>query len=683
MLKTKQSAYIEAPKVNLNYELYSFDIFDTIITRTTATPTGIFAIMQEKLKTSNALLSVPDYVKENFFNIRVESELFLRRHFSNYEINEVTFDDIYNHLKNNFCIDDKDIELLKALEIETEIKNAVPIPVNINKLIKYKEDGKRVILISDMYHSSDTIRKILVNINPIFSDIPIYVSSEIRQSKRNGLLYKYISQKEENIKLWCHIGDNMKSDVEIAKKYGINSQHFRYCGLYPYEKILINKYPEDVYSQIAVGTARNVRLFCRKNEKFNLGCDMGGVILYPYINWIVNQAEKRGIKRLYFVMRDGYTLKNLCDILMKQKGLNIQTKLIYGSREAWRVPSITSDNSNLKFMFASPREINTTERIASRFHIREEDLFNYLPEKFKNPKEVFSKKKLMELSELLSNNDGFINLVIEANKEQREFLIEYIKQEIDLSDDNFAFVDLAASGRTQNCFAKIIKSIKNLNVKSMYSQFNGAKLLTADIDMFAFHSSTKAYSQFELFCRCMSGATIAYKKDGAVIVPVQDDIEGEKLKEYNYEDVLLGEKAFFEEFCKTIKINGKVVPNLKAITCYFDYILGKPDANLAELIGEIPFSNYYGVEKKAYKCAPILTLKDVIFGYDATQIQLPNISYIRSSKCVKKFMDIKKKYGSLRKFFIHLEIHWNKKIAFMYLFGIKIGLKKLIFGRKK
>ena len=90
-------------------------------------------------------------------------------------------------------------------------------------------------------------------------------------------------------------------------------------GLYQYEKIASDIFDEDAYTQLAIGTARNVRMFNSTGQKFNLGCDMGGVILYPYINWIIEQAQKLNLNRLYFVMRDGFTLKNLCDILIKNK----------------------------------------------------------------------------------------------------------------------------------------------------------------------------------------------------------------------------------------------------------------------------------------------------------------------------------------------------------------------------
>lgn len=666
------------------HDFISFDIFDTLITRTTATPRGIFAIMQYVLRTASGFASVPVFVKENFYNIRVESELFIRRFSLNHGINEVNFDEIYNHIQLNYNISNLDIENLKSLELETEIKNSLAIPANISKLKNYKKGGKKIVLISDMYHSSQTLRRILMHVDPVFVDIPIYVSSEARETKGNGFLYKYVREHEQNdIRSWLHIGDNMRLDVEVPQSMGVSAQHFRYCGFYHYERILMDKHPEDVYCQLAVGTARNVRLFCRQNEKFNLGCDMGGVVLFPLVNWIVDQAEKRNIKKLYFVMRDGYTLKKLCDILIAERGVDIRTKLIYGSREAWRTPAISKENSDLQFMFASPREVNTIEKIASRFHIKQSDLIAYLPNKFKRKNKIFTKEELKELCDFLSGDETFIDLVISANKERRDYLIEYIKQEFDLSDGHIAMVDLAASGRTQNCLAQVIRQIKDVKISSFYSQFNSLKMLNSDIDMFAFYSSPRLFSQIELFCRCMSGATIAYRKENDKIVPVLDEVEGEKLKEYNYEDVLRGEEAFLLEFCKIIKINKGIIPNLKAITTYFDYVLGRADIRLAEIIGEIPFSNYYGTKEKSYKCAPILTLRDILFGYDATQIQLPNLSYIRSSKIVRKIMDIRKKYGSVRKFIFSLKYDKSKKNLYTNFMGMRMGIPIPLRGLKE
>ena len=55
--------------------LYSFDIFDTLVTRKTCTPVGIFYLMQEILKNNKDYC---EYFRENFKTIRCETEAFVR-----------------------------------------------------------------------------------------------------------------------------------------------------------------------------------------------------------------------------------------------------------------------------------------------------------------------------------------------------------------------------------------------------------------------------------------------------------------------------------------------------------------------------------------------------------------------------------------------------------------------------
>ncbi len=665
-------------------EVVSFDVFDTLITRTTATPKGIFALMQHQLNRNDLFSCINVYVRENFYIIRVESEAFLRKHYAAYKINEITFEEIYDYIQKNYALLDEEINLLKNLEIETERKNLTGIPENINKLKSAIVLGYKVIIISDIYHSSDTVRLFLTDKDEVFKDIPIYVSSEARCMKSSGELFEYVRIKEGiNISKWRHIGDNVNSDINRAKEFGIDAEQYKYVQLKIYEKKLLERYQDNPFIQLALGTAKNVRNINKQNDKFDLGVSMGGVILYPYVNWVVEQSVKRGINRLYFVMRDGFVLKQMCDVLIKQKGLSIKTKLIYGSREAWRAPSITEYNPDIKFMFASAREINTVQRIASRFHVQEEKLLKYIPEKFLKSKKPFTRDELNELAEILEKDSEFIKLVIKSNEKQRNCLIEYLKQEMDFSDDNLALVDLAASGRTQNCLVNLIRTFSDVKIKSFYSQFNPLKVLSPNFEMISFYSSPKIRSQMELFCRSLCGATVAYRKENKKIVPVMDEGEGDDLKLYGYQDVVFGEVAFCEAFNIAMNQNPDIVPNLKAFTFYFDYITGCPDLETARLIGDIPFSNYYGVEKRTYKCAPKLTIKDMIFGYDSSQIQLPNISYIRSDNNVKKILNIRKKYKSIRKYLFNLEIVRNKRIAYIRFLGFELSFKSLLFGKNK
>ena len=152
--------------------MYSFDIFDTLLTRSVATPSGIFLIMQEYLLTDDEKF-YSAYLKKNFADLRVKAEKNARK-LNTYD--EISLYDIYEALRGMTDISVKNAEELMDLEVETEIKCALGISDNILKVNRLLQQTEKVVLISDMYLSEKDIRKILKRVSPIFSDIPIYLS---------------------------------------------------------------------------------------------------------------------------------------------------------------------------------------------------------------------------------------------------------------------------------------------------------------------------------------------------------------------------------------------------------------------------------------------------------------------------------------------------------------------------
>ena len=75
--------------------IYSFDIFDTLITRITYSPKGIFAIMQNKLEKENRYST---YFRTNFSKIREEAELNARNYANENHQQEISIKDIYRSI---------------------------------------------------------------------------------------------------------------------------------------------------------------------------------------------------------------------------------------------------------------------------------------------------------------------------------------------------------------------------------------------------------------------------------------------------------------------------------------------------------------------------------------------------------------------------------------------------------
>lgn len=61
--------------------------------------------------------------------------------------------------------------------------------------------------------------------------------------------------------------------------------------------------------------------------------------LIAYVHWVLDQAEQRGIRTLYFLARDGYILMQIAQHLCAAEQREIDCRYLYCSRRALRLPS--------------------------------------------------------------------------------------------------------------------------------------------------------------------------------------------------------------------------------------------------------------------------------------------------------------------------------------------------------
>ena len=164
--------------------IYSFDVFDTLITRKLGTPKGIFAIIQDKLTNERNYEDLPDILRENFFELRIAAEQAAGRFYNNDNSGEITISQIYSVIGQSYSLNQEKIEMLIDLEKQTEYCEVYPIPNNIATLFSLIDSGERVVLISDMYMDGSTIRRMLCKVDSRFKQLPIYVSSDYGKRKR-------------------------------------------------------------------------------------------------------------------------------------------------------------------------------------------------------------------------------------------------------------------------------------------------------------------------------------------------------------------------------------------------------------------------------------------------------------------------------------------------------------------
>lgn len=246
-------------KYRMDY-VYTFDVFDTLITRTTASPVGIFALLQRTLAGS-AYSDIPAHLRDGFYDLRIFYERKVRAALCNEICEDITLDEIYDDMAGQENLTNGQRARLIALERDFEFACSLGIPCNIARVKELVSLGCRVCLISDMYMDETTLRRMLVKADTVFIHLPIYISGMCKVAKGTGNLYRYVQQREKVDSFhWIHTGDNHRVDGERAQELGIKTIYYDGAALTSREAKLIQHYADDVEVQLRIGAIRWSRI---------------------------------------------------------------------------------------------------------------------------------------------------------------------------------------------------------------------------------------------------------------------------------------------------------------------------------------------------------------------------------------------------------------------------------------
>lgn len=301
----------------MNYDVVSFDVFDTLVMRKIFNQSDIFELLQidanKKWKTD-----IP--IKE----IRIRSVAMAG-------ICEPTLEDIYEVIEKEIGLTDEQKTWLMNREIQLEEEFCAPRESMI-VLCNMIKETKPVYFVTDMYLPVKTIKKILRNAG-INGQINLWESSEIKVDKASGGLWEKFKKKFEN-KSICHVGDNIVSDYEMPQKYGIDSirilspVELMKNSLKTWTAQAVNL-SESIYAGLLMAKSysdpfafhnKNGRLMINSFE--DLGYFLYGGTIFTFLKWMIDRSSELKIKRLLFMARDGYWLIEdylfLCNLLLSK-----------------------------------------------------------------------------------------------------------------------------------------------------------------------------------------------------------------------------------------------------------------------------------------------------------------------------------------------------------------------------
>lgn len=584
------------------YKTYSFDVFDTCLSRLSYDQIALFYLIGIKIKE----ISDNQILIYEFINARIRAEKTARKILCNIHKQDISINEIYSCFSNFTSLSTP--ELIK-LEIETEESILRPINYTKERIAKIHESGMRVVFISDMYLSSSFIKRQLQKHGFWSENDSIYVSNEIGLTKSSGDLYDYIKEKEDiQVKNWIHYGDNKDSDYLIPKKKGIKSYLIE-SNLNRYEQSWIESATlssDPTFGVLMAGIARSIRLSSKENEIKNVILNVIAPLFIPFVAWILNDAQKRNIDKLYFLSRDGYLFFQIAQIF-KHQYPQIELKYLYGSRRTFYFPGL-KEGTLEEFRWIMGGAISKTPRqMMNRINVDVSILETSLqkksiPSTFYD--EILNNESFELFLELLSEYETK-KIILELAGKQKEKVSAYLKQE-GLFEGISAIVDL---GWSRTCQASI-NSI--LDTNRIYGYYFGVfhermyKVFAGDYnagfcpeEIYWSDNFTKLFNDAfvpiaeHIFTMTDQGSTIDYKFENSKIVPVFAERENcDYYANLFHDNLYVYAKEFAEEFLFFDELMKNPKPIIK--NCGFNSIsifLKNPQFNEAKIFNGLKVGN--------------------------------------------------------------------------------------------
>ena len=303
-LPSKRESPIAFAQKLLAYDVISFDVFDTLIFRPFSTPTDMFHFTGSKLKYFD------------FKKLRIEMEMQARRNANEAKnIQEISLKDIWNTIEEDVGIN---AEVGMLAEWNDELQFCFANPYMLAVIKELRKQGKKIIIISDMYLGKSHIQKLL-NMCGYGEMDGYFVSSDHKHSKSEGTLYDIVKRKLYLEKTFVHIGDNLYADKKQAEKHGFTGFHYENINAVgmKYRMEDMSVIFRSVYDGLINSYMHNGLSVYSKDYEF--GFIYVGVLVLGYCQWIHECVKQEKLNKILFLTYGGEILSKVYEILYPQE----------------------------------------------------------------------------------------------------------------------------------------------------------------------------------------------------------------------------------------------------------------------------------------------------------------------------------------------------------------------------
>lgn len=260
--------------------------------------------------------------------------------------------------------------------------------------------------------------------------------------------------------------------------------------------------------------------------------DIISPVLISFVWWVLYCADKKGLKKLYFLSRDGYIMYKIASYFCEYFNIGTECRYLYGSRIAWRIAvyNLISEDEKYKYIFSSGYKI-TPRIILKRVQFDKEQRFKIYRDIdfYADENQELKAKDLKLFEKKLKSSRLFAEYLHYMSEKQLKDVSGYLNQEGLFDGGDIAIIDSGWTGTIQRNLRQIAEyNMANPKITGYYFGLytHSADIKDGEYNAWYFSPDSRINlmtefnnNVFECMCATPFDMTCAYSYENGRFVP--------------------------------------------------------------------------------------------------------------------------------------------------------------------
>lgn len=328
-------------------------------------------------------------------------------------------------------------------------------------------------------------------------------------------------------------------------------------------------------------------------------------VLISFVEWVLEEAQRRGIKRLYFLARDGYQMFQAAKALCEAGAVDIECRYLYGSRYAWRMPLFALEGDTCLDKLCRGGIDVTFEKVMRRGGLTDAEALTVAEElgRKERYREVLSYNEVMRLKQPLKESKYFLRYVYAHSKEAYKATLGYLKQEGLFDSTKYAIVDSGWTGSMQQTLQRLLQQCGvQREIEGFYF---GMYEYPQGVNSEGYHTFyfgpkegivRKVYFSnclYEAVFSAPHGMTVAYEEKDGCYIPVLGNVYS--LNQKDMERMIARLEQFLTVYVplrkEGVAVDSRTGERRQLVYRLLRNFMGTPEKEEAEVYGTLLFSD--------------------------------------------------------------------------------------------